>query len=433
MVKRNAIYAKISTRNNKYVTIYFKNHHFPTPYRIENTKDFNRDTQKFSKDWLKNNPDALEIIENLKLKINTLIKKAREEGLKELAFVKRSLEEENNKIKRANITDNIKISEAFKKFIFKVINKEIKRANSKERYNSHLNKIVWFEETNDTKLSQITMDYIFDIIRWMAEKKTYVQEVNKDKKWGRTYTATKTVRNSNSTIKRWLSDFNRFLKWCAANNNTLSFPYEEISKLSYSLKTPQDHQEIIAMTPQQWEAFKNFKLPSHMSMYQNSYDAYYYCVKTGLRASDFSKLYNAYVTDRTIVMKASKTDARFEVTMSDDAHEIYLKYGCDFRSKFPTIQRLSINLRKILALIPEFCHDDIKYEYYLDEVVEVPIKNYEKFTFHSSRRTCATFLAMSAPSAFILKTLGWTNLRMLENYLDVLNSQDNKEKSYFNF
>jgi integrase len=120
--------------------------------------------------------------------------------------------------------------------------------------------------------------------------------------------------------------------------------------------------------------------------------------------------------------------------MSDDAFEIYNRYAQDFRSKFPTIQRLSINLRKILALIPEFQHDSVKYEYYLDEVVEVPVKNWEKFTFHSSRRTCATLLiANNAPSSFILKTLGWTNLRMLENYLDVLNSQNDKEKSYFNF
>jgi integrase len=432
MAKRNTNYSTISIRQNKYVTLYFKNTRFTTSYVIDGAEDFNKISQKFSSKWQNSNSGAVEVIEKYKIKIDSLIKNARAEGVDELEYIKRAIEEENNKLKRANISDNQVISDAFDEFYNKVIDKEIKRENSKLRFKSHLNKLRWFEEKDKTTLSGVDMDFIYSFIKWMAEEKKYIQHVTEDAAWGRTYTAEKSARNSNSTIKRWLNDFNRFLKWCSVSNPSLLFPHEEISKLSYSLKTNADNQEIVAMSKKQWEAFKEFKLPQHLKGLQKSYDAYYYCVKTSLRYSDFKKLNMGYVDDKTITMRATKTNYKFVVKMAEDAWNIFKKYNFDF-SDFPTTQRLSINLRKILKQIPEFQGDSIKYEYYLEKVDEIQIKEWEKFTFHSSRRTSASLLiSCGANTGFVMKTLGWSNARMLEKYLAVLNSED-AEDSYFNF
>lgn len=431
MSKPHSNFSIIKIKDKRYITLYYRNHHFRTGFNINNETDFDKKNQKFNLKWRKENQGAEDSILNFKLKIDTLIRNARQEGLDELVFIKTTLAEEKNEFKKTKISNSVKPSEIFKEFIKEVIVKEVKKENSKQRFSSHFNKIVWFEESqkDTTSLDEIDMDYIYRFIRWMAKEKVYTQVVTEDKQWGRSFTAKKTVKNTNSTIKRWLSDFNRFLLWCSTNNKKLNFPHKEIIKLATSLKSSADNQEIIAMTKGQWEAFKNFKLPQKLIGLQNTYDAYAFSATTGLRASDLRKMHSVHVVnERTISMLTTKTSHKFNVRMNDTAFAIYNKYNQDFREKFPTIQRLSINLRKILKEIPEFQFNDIKYEYILENVTEIPVKNYEKFSHHSSRRTFITnCIRNGAKLSHIQRFTGWQDLKQLKNYLDYVNADDNED------
>lgn len=133
-------------------------------------------------------------------------------------------------------------------------------------------------------------------------------------------------------------------------------------------------------------------------------------------------------------MPATKTGHKFWVKMNPNALKIFKKYNNDFRDKFPTVQRLSINLRKILREIPEFQHNDIKRIYCLEEIEELPVKNYEKFTFHSSRRTFVTNCLRTRPDIeLVRKMTGWSDMRQLEAYLDYANASIDKMDEILNF
>lgn len=433
MAKSHRNYSVIKLKDKRYITLYFRNFHFRTGYKVNDENDFNQKTHKFSSKWLKENQGAFEAIENFKLKVDSLIKEARSQGVNELEYTRRELNQENKNIKKINILDTHKLSEIYEDWI-EIVTKN-KRENSKKRYYTNLSKIKWYEkEKKQINLSHINEKFILDFITWMAIDKVFEQEITVEGEFGRTYDIKRKAKNTNITIKRWLSDLNTFLKWCSKNNKNLIFPHDEITQIAKELKTPSKDQEIIAMTMEQWEAFKQFEIPKNQPALQKTYDFYVFAVNTGMRSGDIKKLFSAYVIDKEIKMRATKTGVFFFVDMNKTAYKIYQKYNCDFRNVFPCVQQLNKNLRKILSKIPEFQHDDIKYQYVLNNIDEIQVKNYEKFTIHSARRTCTSFLALKkAPISYIMRTLGWVNTRMLENYLDILNAKNDKEQSYLNF
>lgn len=436
MAKPKSNYSTIKVKDNKYITIYFRNTHFRSGYQISDETDFNKTTKKFSTKWKKQNPNGLEAIENLKQKIDTLIAKARGEKQDELQYIKSQLEEEKSRTLKIRIANEQKPSVVFEKYVEKVINRKINKANTKQRHTTHLNKIKWYEQTDKRSIAEVDKDYIYDFIKWMAEEKIYIQNVKKRVNSNKPFEASKKVRNTNATIKRWLTDFNTFLYWVEKNNKFLKFPHEEILEYSRSLDTPDDAQEIIALTQTQWLVLRDYVLPNHQKGIQSSLDAFRFCCWTGLRSSDLRKLNQAYILEdgKTICMPATKTGHKFWVKMNPNALKIFKKYNNDFRDKFPTVQRLSINLRKILREIPEFQHNDIKRIYCLEEIEELPVKNYEKFTFHSSRRTFVTNCLRTRPDIeLVRKMTGWSDMRQLEAYLDYANASIDKMDEILNF
>jgi hypothetical protein len=97
-------------------------------------------------------------------------------------------------------------------------------------------------------------------------------------------------------------------------------------------------------------------------------------------------------------------------------------------------QQVNQNLEKILSMIPEFQHDEIELEYVLKDVIEHKVKAYTKYGFHSSRRSCVTFLVQAGtPTDIIIRITGWVDYRMLESYLKVFGDSLNDDTRYLNF
>ncbi|NQZ77954.1 MAG: tyrosine-type recombinase/integrase, partial [Ekhidna sp.] len=192
-------------------------------------------------------------------------------------------------------------------------------------------------------------------------------------------------------------------------------------------------EEIVALTIDQWKDYKNYTPNPYNPAEIRTYDAFKFCVLTGLRWSDFNRLEDFHIIDGRIKMHAEKTNVYFEVPLSSEAEAIFNKYGRSFVGVFPLNQQQNKNLKKILMKLPSLQHKVEKTTYRLGKPIRKTILAYERITFHSSRRTFASFCVRHGCTLDQIQLfLGWTDIRTLRKYLSTF-SRNNTPDDLPNF
>jgi site-specific recombinase XerD len=106
------------------------------------------------------------------------------------------------------------------------------------------------------------------------------------------------------------------------------------------------------------------------------------------------------------------------VPLKLEAEAIFNKYGRSFVGKFSQNQQQNQNLRKILAKLSSLQHNVQKTTFKLGKPIRDTIQAYEQITFHSSRRTFASFCVRHGCTLDQIQLfLGWTDIRTLKRYL----------------
>ncbi|MEQ9232307.1 MAG: hypothetical protein RIF46_16620, partial [Cyclobacteriaceae bacterium] len=322
--------------------------------------------------------------------IDNLITQAYEKNVDELAFVETYLNDNSEKLRQLAFTKNTLLVHAFSVYIneIKGKSKKLTEARSLERYFSELHRLERYKP--NAKLGEIEIRWIEEFTEFLSTPKEETREVY-DKRKGSTYSVTKVVSQTDSTIIRFLKDLKSFFRHIQKNSE-INLPLDDIQEYIEILASKKPSQDqIIALTQEQWDDFKNFEPNPHNPAEVKTYDAFKFSVLTGVRWSDLTRLEDFHVVDGKIKMHAEKTNAFFEVPMKPEAENIFNKYDRSFVGKFSQNQQQNKNLRKILRKLHSFQYTMQKTTFRLGKAHRETIKAYEQITFHSSRRTFASF------------------------------------------
>jgi integrase len=431
-----SISAKLKIRDNKYVVIYHRNKIWRTGVSIQSKDEFNNGklTSRYKgEQGYKELNNFLQ--EKLQI-VNKLITEAVKNNLDSLDYIDTYYKSEQDKLTRLKLNNNTPVWIAYKDYIDLKIKKikDLKAPRTIDRYRSEISRLEDYHKTCPSTLEDLQDETWFsEFCRWLSTpyKKTYFIESSKYKS---AHKVTKTLKQTNATISRFLQDLITFMKKIQHSCGIL-FPLEEVNNLMNSLTVPDDDPEnVLALTRNQWEAYKRFNPNPELPWEEKTYDLYRFCVNTGLRYSDVVRLNDIYVENNIITMRAEKNRNQFTIEMNREAIIIYNKYGRDFRNKFPTDQQLNENLRNILKQITEFNVDTIWYEYVLSEVKEHVDKLYAIYSFHSSRRSFVTFsLQYGAKEQQIKKWTGWKDNRTIKSYTKIFGEMNNNDSQILNF
>jgi len=352
-----------------------------------------------------------------KQSIDNLIMEAYEKNIDEITYLETYLQDKNDKLLQLSITKNTLLVEAYSEYIHEVKakSKKITANRSIERYFSELHRLESYKPK--TKLGEVSIQWIEEFTEFLVTPKEETQEVY-DERQDKRFSVTKTVSQTDSTIIRFLKDLKSFFKHIQKYTE-ISLPIDEVQEyieILSSKRPPQN--EIIALTQDQWEEYKNYVPNPYKLSEVKTYDAYKFSVCTGVRWSDLSRLDDCHVIDGKIKMHAEKTNAYFEVPLKPEAEAIFDKYGRSFVGKFSQNQQQNKNLRKILMKLPSLQHKVQKTTFRLGKATRETIKAYEQVTFHSSRRTFASFCIRHGCTLDQIQLfLGWTDIRTLRRYL----------------
>jgi integrase len=429
-----SITAKVKLRDNKFVVIHYRTKLFATGIAIESPEEFSNGklTSRFKgrEDYRMLNT----VIQDKLQMINSLITDSIRKGLDPLEYISVHFKREQKKLTKLKITINTPLHIAYQDYVELKVKKlkDINTERSLDRYQSEVSRLKDFNDSNPTTLGDLEdSKWYYDFVRYLSQphKKTYTIT---DKKNRREFTQTKILKQTNSTIARFCQDLITFLK-TIENSVDIKFPTQEIADLMNSLKQPIDNPEnVIAMTKLQWEALKKFKPFTRWE--HEVFDLYRFCTYTGLRYSDAIRMNAIYLRDGHINMTAEKTRNQFSVLVNPEALEILKKYDYDFRDKFPSSQRININLRNVLKQIPEFCVPTIEYDYVLQKVNETVVEAFNIFSFHSSRRSFVSFaLQNGATNIQVMKFTGWRDQRTLNSYTKIFGETQNNDEQMLNF
>ena len=411
------------------IVIRYKSKRWSTGYTLHSEKKA-QIAQQFSNGRLKAawNREAFEeanlSIQKKKQEIDKLITEAYEKNVDEITYVKAYLEDKNDQLKQLSITKNTLLVEAYEDYIneVKVNSKKITAKRSIDRYFSELNRLKRYKPK--AKLGQINIRWIEEFTQFLATPKEETQTVY-DKRRDCTYTATKVISQTDATIIRVLKDLKSFFRHIKKHSE-ISLPIDDVQEYIEILSSKKPSQnEIVALNEIQWKAYKNYVPNPHNPAEVKTYDAYKFCVFTGIRWSDFIRLEDVHVINGKIKMHAEKTNVYFEVPLKPEAEEIFNKYGRSFVKQFSKNQQQNKNLRKILMKLPGFQHDVQKTVFRLGKPVRKKIKAYEQFTFHSSRSTFASFCVRHKCTLDQIQLfLGWTDIRTLKRYLSTFSREN---------
>lgn len=428
MGKRTKKQTEIELKGNR-IVIRYKSKRWATGYTLHSEKKTVQE-QQFSNGRLKSawNRDQFEkanlSILKKKQEIDNLITQAYEKNVDEITYVETYLNDKNDRLKELSITKNTLLVDAFSEYLYEVKakSKKITEEKSLERYFSELRRLESYKPK--TILGDIDIWWVEEFTEYLAIPKKETREVY-DKRKGTSYSVTKTVSQSDTTIIRFLKDLKSFFKH-VQKYAELKLPIDEIQEYIEVLASKKPSQdEIIALTLDQWEDYKNFTPNPHNPAEIKTYDAFKFSVLTGVRWSDLNRLEDIHVVDGKIKMHAEKTNAYFEVPLKPEAEAIFDKYGRSFVGMFSMNQQQNKNLRKILMNLPSLQHKVQKTTFKLGKPIRETIKAYEQITFHSSRRTFASFCVRHGCTLDQIQLfLGWTDIRTLRRYLSTF-SRDN--------
>jgi Phage integrase family. len=242
----------------------------------------------------------------------------------------------------------------------------------------------------------------------------------------------------NATIRRFLDDLITFFKTLQETVKGIEYPHkflDDLKNLRDSLTTnSEEGRNIVAMSQEELNAFREHKKNLKHEWQIDTYNAYMIGVLTGFRQSDIKLLENSYINQSNqICINLQKTNFWATVPVRKELQDILDYYNGSVLGKIPTIQRLNINLRKILKNIPIFQRADKEYVFTLNNKKVLDVKRWERFTFHTSRKTFITLAIRNGATYDQIK--GWTGIqdyRTLNHYMEYQNGGKN-DSNILNF
>jgi integrase len=207
-----------------------------------------------------------------------------------------------------------------------------------------------------------------------------------------------------------------------------------MKELVKSLKTnSDDSRNIVSMTTEELQAFRKIRKNLKFDWQIDTYNAYMTVVLTGLRYSDIILLNSSHIKNYEIIMNLEKTDVWVNIPVREELLEIIDYYNGSLVNKLPTIQRLNINLRKILSTIPIFQDKDIEYVHNLKSKKSVECERWERFTFHTSRKTFINLAIKNGCNyAQIKNWVGFQDFRTINFYMGAQKTSNN-DRQILNF
>ena len=206
--KSHSISARLKLREEKYVVIYHRNKLWRTGIVVNSPDEFNlRDGV------LKANYRGTENYEvlNVRLKeqlglINKLINDAVKQGLDTLKYIDVHHRDEETKLKKLHVAKNTPLVVAFAEYlkIKKEKVKKIQKDSSFDRYKSELSRLQDYNKGRNINVRDLLdIDWFYDFAEYLSTPKMREYEIY-DSRREMTYKCTKEIKQTNSTIARFL-------------------------------------------------------------------------------------------------------------------------------------------------------------------------------------------------------------------------------------
>lgn len=350
-------------------------------------------------------------------------------------FIKAYLDKKTIEVNKDLQLSSCSVSEIYHKFVEhkKDKLKHKKKKTGIRKYEDLLNRLIEFErekKEGKKKILQIDLKWRNALYEFLVEEREQIINVVQGEKQ---FKQIKKRGLSNSTLNSYIYILANFFQWVEYNFMVLLD--KEIKNLEvFEQVTAEDN--LITPDYDQWTTFKNY-VPKTFSE-KVCYDLFIFSCYTGMRYSDATTVCYEHLIEENVIHKiAVKTELPFEVRLNHKAKEIFEKYNKDMRQKFPTNQRININLRKIWKNLPGW---DVKIKvkkYKLDKEIEVVMPFYQYASFHMSRKIFTTYAIQSGDftRAEIQKMNGWSgDGRMIKSYYDTVNkTTEERSKKEVNF
>jgi integrase len=427
MARRQSLEVITKLKKKKYVVLYLcsggKEYTISLGLQAnENTFQNGQFTQKYGINYQEMN----QLVQSKRIHINNLIRQAYEKNVNSVEFVKNALETEKLGNNLVAITKNQTIAVAFENYVeqkrLKTINQISPRSH--DRYVTEAKRLQMFDPK--TKLSNMDIHWMNNFVKWMSSSKEVTLNII-DPIAEREYKATKTLKAGNATIKRMIQDLISFCKSITFTNSEIKFPIQDFTDLMNALPSESgDIRNIVSMSKEELKAFRDIKETLKHKWQIDTWNAYMVGVLTGQRYGDICQLTTAHITnDNELHISNEKTNFHVWIPVRTELMEIFNYYNGSFVGKIPTVQRLNINLRKILSQIDIFNKDEVKISFEIKQRISKTVKRWERFTFHTSRKTFVTLSIQNKCTYQQLKRwVGWQDFRTINQYMDTFRKSD---------
>ena len=447
--------ALIRIKDGKYIRLYYDNHFFHTPYALPEKVNPNQENPYFSakrgklkSGFGKNFNEVNQVLQERKSELDSLIIEAEKQHLDALDYINNHFLKRNSELKEEIITRSTQLAEVFEIWCDKKIKKEQgkKRSSVTDIPRAVLTNINHYENDINKKhsISEIDMEWIENFSIWCVKEKTRTNEVYR-KTENTTYSLTKTIRLSNSTLKRHLIELRAFFEILNSTNDIINFPTEELKK--YYSKLPTRHGKKVEkeswsydyLTQKEWDIVKSYKVPDdRRKEWHQIFDLYIFCVNTGLRFSDLSALCEGDIHNGVIQLHAKKTIIKVQrgaitVKLNLRAEEIITKYKLAHTPKneaifghiLPTNQQANQLLRKVFAEIEILHVKKTVINFYLFDQEITYKRKCDVLSWHSSRRTFVNLLVRNGATIQQIQSMtGWIDINSIISYMAQIEDDD---------
>lgn len=203
--------------------------------------------------------------------------------------------------------------------------------------------------------------------------------------------------NKDVSINKRLRHLRTVVRYAIKLGYKISYPFD-------SLKISHGEPKCVYLTKQEYEQFKAVEIDTNSPLHLKfAKDLFIFGCETGLRHGDIVSLTWDNIDEAmTMITKLqNKTSKEVNVPLSNKAREIIEKWGRKDESKIifpPSPDQLTNRYLKVLAK---------------------KAKIDKHITFHVSRHTFASHLAMTLSPAYVMKLIGDKDMRMVNVYVNV--------------
>ncbi len=296
----------------------------------------------------------------------------------ELGYWKRGIDATLSALKEA-VKKGIKPSVSFIKFAKTVVENSDRKQSTKDNIFTTLTLLREFRTIID--FTDITYTFLKDFEQFLRNRNLQTNTINKHMR------QLKTLVNE------------------AINQGYISQEAYPFKKYKIKKEVKEHH----FLVPDELEKLEKLKLPVERNNNQHVLDAFLFCCYVGLRFSDFKQLtYKNLVSidgNEWLCLNSIKTGVKLNIPL-------YLLFN-------GKALRILHKYDSIEALASLGCNSDTnRILTKLGNMAEID----KKFTFHTSRHTCATLLVhQGVPITTVQKLLGHTSVKTTQIYSEIMN------------